>query len=80
MAQATEAALPPNVDLDLNCQLVFEAVDPTTGDPVSGVTISNALFRVETGDIGADLSSGPFMLVPGPESGPGTGSSPGVNV
>lgn len=70
MAQAQIAALPPNVDLDLGCSIVFEAVDPTTGSPVSGVTISSALIRVEmalanSGDSNS-LSSGAFVLIPGP--------------
>lgn len=66
MAQAFDAALPPGIDLDLNCQIVFEAVDPTTGSPVSGVTIADALLRVETDIADSQLASGPFMLVPGP--------------
>lgn len=63
--------MPPNVDLDLNCQIVFEAVDPTTGAPVSDVLIDNALIRVETNlgaGAGGSLSSGAFVLVPGPNS------------
>ena len=70
MAQALIAAMPPNLDLDLGCQIVFEAIDPTSGDPVTGVLIGDALIRIEANfDTGGDLSplaSGPFMLVPGP--------------
>lgn len=66
MAQALIAALPPGIDLDLNCQIVFEAVDPTSGDPVSSVTISKPLLRVETDIADSQLANGPFVLVPGP--------------
>lgn len=66
MAQALIAALPPDVDLDQSCQIVFEAVNPTSGSPVANVTISDALLRVETDIADAQLASGPFMLVPGP--------------
>jgi len=73
MAQAFIAAMPPDLDLDVGCQIVFEAVDPATGDPVPDVTIGAALIRVDTNITGGDgggggiLSSGPFMLVPGPD-------------
>ena len=74
MAQALIAAMPPDLDLDVGCQIVFEAVDPTSGAPVSGVTIGAALIRVDTSLIdtgdggGHKLNSGPFMLVPGPQA------------
>lgn len=63
MAQAQIAALPPNIDLDLNCQIVFEAIDPTTGSPVSNVTISDALLRVDSNASPAQLATGnPILL------------------
>lgn len=63
MAQALIASMPPNVDLDLSCQIVFEAVDPTTGSPVSNVTISDALLRVESDASPAQLATGnPILL------------------
>ena len=63
MAQALIASMPPNVDLDLSCQIVFEAVDPTTGSPVSNVTISDALLRVESDASPAQLATGNPILI-----------------
>ncbi len=56
----------PNIDLDSGCTVVFEAINPTTGAAVTGVTISNALLRVDYAGAGSDSGAGPFLLVPGP--------------
>lgn len=67
MAQAIVVALPPNLDLDLSCTVVFEAIDATTGNPVTGVLVDNALIRGQVaGTSAANLSSGSFQLIPGP--------------
>lgn len=68
MAQKLSAAIPDAMDLDQSWQIVFAAVDPTTGAAVSGVTISNIGFLVDQLTPGGPiaLQSGPFMLVPGP--------------
>lgn len=59
----------PSVELADGCRVVFEAIDPASGAPVSGVSIVNAALWVSdlsgSGDPAA-LESGPFMLVPGP--------------
>lgn len=70
MAAPMSAQLPPNVDLDLACQIVFEAVDPVTGSAVSSVTVTDALIRVETSitDAGNSLSSGNFVFIAGPSN------------
>ncbi len=69
MAQAFIAALPPDLDLDVGCSIVFEAIDPTDGSPVSDVLIGNALIRVDaTITDNERLASGPFLLVPGPQA------------
>jgi hypothetical protein len=61
--------MPPDLDLDVGCSIVFEAIDPTDGSAVSGVLIGNALIRVDaTISDTTRLSAGPFMLVPGPEA------------
>lgn len=66
MATPYVAAMPPDTDLTLGCTIEFVAIDPVTGDAVSGVTVNNvSIYADTTGD--ATLSaSGPFMLVPGP--------------
>lgn len=70
MAQKLTASMPDGMDLDASYTLEFAALDPTTGDPVSGVTVSDVYLLVtpvDVDDVGA-LQSGPFMLVPGPEA------------
>jgi hypothetical protein len=70
MAQKISAALPPNMDLDASYVIEFAALDPTTGDPVTGVVVSNAYMLVTqlTPGTADALESGPFMLVPGPNT------------
>lgn len=45
----------------------FEAIDPATGEPVTGITVQNAALFVDedTGD-GAEPLGGPQMFIPGP--------------
>ena len=75
MAQALTAAMPSDLSLDLNCSIVFEAVDPVTGAAVTGVTISNALLRVETtiSASGDAPVAGPFQFIAGPAPLSGSG-------
>lgn len=67
MAELT-ASMPP-LPLKDGMQVVFEAIDPTSGAPVSGVRISNATLYVREPEGASDTTppAGPFMLVPGPE-------------
>lgn len=66
MPQAFEGGMPV-VTLTDSYVIAFEAVDPTTGDPVSGVAVSQSIFTADVeGDISLELASGPFMFVPGP--------------
>jgi hypothetical protein len=62
--------MPIDPDIDGGWQIVWAALDPTTGAPVSGVTVSGAAITVviDPDTSPGDLTSGPFMLVPGPES------------
>lgn len=61
------APMPPYLDLGAGYQLQVNAVDPTTGDQVTGVVISS--FSIIVDNIGGgELNVGPFMLVPGPEN------------
>jgi hypothetical protein len=58
----------PVLPLSSDCIVSFEAIDPTSGVPVSGVTVSLAtIYAVDVEGDGASLGdSGPFMLIPGP--------------
>ena len=59
-------ALPPGLELWGDCSVRVTALDPATGNTVSGVNVSDVTLEVEQTD-GGDLSSGPFLLVPGPQ-------------
>jgi hypothetical protein len=62
------AGLPPNLDLDAGYQLVFTAINATTGAQIGGVAVTDATIRAQNvgGTDAADLAFGPFRLVPGP--------------
>ncbi len=66
MAEPLIAPMPPDCPLDFGCSIEFVAIDPTSGNAVTGVKISNASIYLSSSDSATDLSSGPFMLVPGP--------------
>ncbi len=66
MAKPLIAGMPPDCALDYGCSIEFVAIDPTNGSTVTGVTISDASIYVASSSPGSDLSSGPFMFVPGP--------------
>jgi len=61
------APMPPWLDLGAGYKLQVNAVDPTTGDQVTGVVISDFSIIVDNLS-GGNLEAGPFMLVPGPEN------------
>ena len=60
----------PELTIPGGTTIKFEAISPTTGLAITGVTITT--FAVYGYDVSADTSdlklgeSGPFMLVPGP--------------
>lgn len=68
MAKPFTAAMPPNLDLDGNYTLRLTAVDPTTGNSVNGITVSNLTIYVTNVGSGqvTDLGFGDWLLVPGP--------------
>lgn len=68
MSQLLAVTLPPNVHLWDGCIVRVAAIDPGTGDVVSGVNVSNVSLQVDeiTGGGPESLVSGPFLLVPGP--------------
>lgn len=70
MAQPFDVALPPDLLLAGGYKVRVTAIDPTTGNTVAGVNVSNVTLQVEDlGGVGADaLQSGPFMLVMGPNA------------
>lgn len=68
MAEKIDASLPAGIVIGDGWQIVFAAVDPTTGDDVAGVVVSNAnvVASDSGGTTGLEQPHGPFMLVPGP--------------
>lgn len=69
MAQKLSASMPEKLDLDASWTIQWAAVDPTTGAAVSGVTVSNAaIIADQIAGTPEALSTGPFMLVPGPNA------------
>lgn len=65
MAAPYDIALPPNIDLWDSCVIRVTAIDPSTGDTVSGVTVSQVNLEV-TQLRGGNLEHGTWHLVPGP--------------
>lgn len=61
-----QAPIPP-IRLIPGMQLRLEAIDATSGAAVTGVTATRwAIYGDTEDDDTADVSSGPFQLVPGP--------------
>lgn len=64
-----DIGMPENLDIGPGYTLRMAALDPTTGDPISGVTVSNLIFTADQiAGTPEDLETGPFMLVPGPNA------------
>lgn len=67
MTAFTLQAGTPAIQLAGGMILRLEAISPTTGAAITGVTSSAwAIYGVDDSDATGDLTSGPFMLVPGP--------------
>ena len=71
MAQKIDAPMTLALEIGGGWQIVWAAVDPTTGADVSGVVITNA--NVVATDVSAGGGTGgavvgPYMLVPGPSA------------
>lgn len=59
----------PVVPLGPGCIVRIEAISPTTGAAVSGVTVASAVITARDSRETLDLTSeGSFMWVPGPEA------------
>lgn len=70
MSQKVTAAIPEGLDLDSDYVIQFTAVDAATGAVVTSVNVSNASLLVANLSAQPDeaLGTGPFLLVPGPDS------------
>jgi hypothetical protein len=65
VAQPLSIALPPDLRLGGDYTISVDALDPTTGASVAGVTVSNVTIQVEL----LELVSGalpPVLLLPAP--------------
>ena len=68
MAEPLVVALPPNLELAGGYSVRVTALNPATGATVAGVNVSNVTLQVElTSGSEADLATGPFLLVTGPQ-------------
>jgi hypothetical protein len=65
MSQPLTVALPPQFNLDEQFTVRVTALDPTTGNTVSGVNVGAVTLVVNQLTTGS-LESGTFMLIPGP--------------
>lgn len=67
MPEPITAGLPPDLVLGAGYVIRLAALNPTTGATVAGVTLSNVSIFVRNVGEGAvgDLTSGPWLLVPG---------------
>ena len=62
-AQVQIASLPPNLDLPSGYTIRVNAIDPTTGAQVTGVTITDLAIQVTdvTGNLNLDVQN-PILL------------------
>lgn len=69
MAQALDIPMPPNLDIGPQCTLRVTAIDPTTGNLVSGVTVNTVVLSVAliSGST-SGLEVGDWFLMPGPDA------------
>jgi hypothetical protein len=62
MAQQIKTAMTPNLDLGGSWRVEWDAVDPTTGDSVSGVEISKTSLHVEGSAASLAAVGDPILL------------------
>jgi len=67
VGQPVDVSMPPDMAVPGGYTIRFTAIDPSTGETVAGVVISNASIQagIDLG-VASTLDSGPFMFVPGP--------------
>lgn len=70
MAKPQQSPFPQDIVIGPNWQIVFDAIDATTGAPVGGVNVSGANVTATNAKTGQPqtLTLGPYMLVPGPDA------------
>lgn len=70
----------PGLTLTGGYTLVLEAISPTTGAAITGVSVDRiAIFGIDEAGDSTAVNSGPFMLVPGvPDTG-GAAAYPGIH-
>lgn len=71
MTAPLQASMPQFTQLGVNSRIDVEALDPTTGAAVSGVTVTNVdiyadVLDAPTSPDGGGTTAGPFMFVSGP--------------
>ena len=69
MAQALVVPLTPGITVEGGYTIRLTAIDPNTGNVVSGVNVSKALIlatNLNPTNVGPVITQGPFVLVPGP--------------
>lgn len=74
----TEEADMPWIELPTGYYFALEAVDPTAGTAVTGVSVSQvAVYGDQAAGQDVDVNIGPYQLVPGPVpvGNPGDGAS-----
>ncbi len=73
MAAPLTAAMPQLTQLGVNARIDVEALDPTTGAAVDGVSVTVVDIWADivnpplAENVAAGMVVGPFMLVPGPQ-------------
>lgn len=66
MAAPLKTAIPSETPLPNGCTIELVALDPATGNAVTGVTVSNVSIYADTTGNATLEALGPFMFVPGP--------------
>jgi len=68
MSKKYQANMGDNLEVGAGWQIQLNAVDTVTGANVTGVVVSGVVIMAENAapEAPGDLTSGPFMLVPGP--------------
>lgn len=69
MAVPVSASMPQGLDFGINYTIRIAALDPTTGDPVSGVVVSDTSIQVATAATAEQLTDDQPLWLPIPIGG-----------